>query len=394
MFAAVVAKRMYPQHDISVFEKSSRPLAKLAVTGGGRCNLTNTFAHVGHLKNVYPRGFRLMDRLFRQFGHEDACRWFEEAGVPLVAQEDDCIFPRSQDAQSVVHCLLAEARQRGVKLFMRHALTRLEPLSEGIRLEFGNGHSEVFDRVLAAAGGAPREALLSLWTASGHAIEPPVPSLYAFLINDRKLCSLTGTVVPSATVSIPATAYAGAGPLLITHWGVSGPAVLKLSSHAARHLHACGYVGKVSVDWTGGVNNADVLERLQGLAAANRQKQLGSVHPFNLQTRLWAYLLEKCGLSPQKRWAELGRKGLNRLVETLTNDLYNLEGRSPFREEFVTCGGVSLKDINPHTMESKRVPGLFFAGELMDIDAVTGGFNLQAAWTTGYVAAVNMGLES
>jgi len=390
-FAAIAAKQNNPEARVTIFERGQKVLAKVLVTGGGRCNLTNSFARIGDLKQAYPRGDKMMKRLFNVFDHDDTWRWFEERGVKLLTQEDECVFPVSQSAQSVVDALTKEAHRLGVEVRTGHALEGLKPLPNGdLQLEFKAQKSLTFNRVVITTGGSPRAESLQYLARLGHDIMPPVPSLFTFNIADAAFKALMGTVVEDVTVSIVGTKHKASGPLLITHWGASGPAILKLSSYGARYVHDCGYRFQIAVNWIGLTNGTLVAEHLQGIVEGNRRKQLSSVHPFGLPSRMWLYILDKTGLGADKRWDELGKKGLNKLVETLTNDLYNVTGKGAFREEFVTCGGVSLTNINLNTMESKVCKNLFFAGEVLDVDAITGGFNLQAAWTTGYVAGKAM----
>lgn len=384
-FAAIAAKRKQPQAEVTIYEKARHVLAKVGISGGGRCNVTNSFNEVTDLKQVYPRGDKLMKRLFNTFDHNDTYRWFENHGVPLVTQDDQCVFPRSQSSQSIVQCLTRQAAELGIAIRTSHTLQQITPQADGtLLLSFKEGETAVAHRAAVTTGGSPRESGLAYLAALGHRIEQPVPSLFTFNLADTAVCQLMGTVVAPATVSIPGTKLRGQGALLITHWGMSGPAILKLSSQAARYASGCLYRFPVAVNWTGHVKETE--EHLQEILIKNPQKHLSSIRPFDLPSRLWLYLIGKTGLAADKKWSELGRKGINKLVETLTNDRYDVSGKSPFREEFVTCGGISLNSINLHTLESRVCPHLYFAGEVLDIDAVTGGFNLQAAWTTGYVA--------
>ncbi len=376
-FCAAELRRRLPDARIDVFEAATKPLAKVAITGGGRCNLTNSFEDVRSLSEVYPRGDRLMKRLLSVFSQEDTRRWFESAGVPLVLQEDHCVFPQSQDAMDIVHALLR--RMDGVNLRLRTPVHSVMPGPTGHLLVDG----EPYDAVVVTTGGAPKG--LPMLDGLGLDWVPTVPSLFTFTVQDEGLRSLMGLVV-EASVSIPGTAFQAAGPLLITDWGLSGPAVLKLSSYAARHLHDTGYKAALSVNWLT-MNENEVRALLRDTAGDNPRKQVTSTPPARLQSRLWNHLVRKTGLRSDIRWAELGSKGLNKLVATLTQDSYTIAGKTKFREEFVTCGGVSLSNIDPSTLACRRYPGLYFAGEVLDVDAVTGGFNLQAAWTTGYVAA-------
>lgn len=415
-FAAIAAKQKQPHADITIFEKNSKVLAKVEITGGGRCNLTNSFDEISDLKQAYPRGHKLMKRLFKRFDYRHAYEWFEENSVPLVTQDDQCVFPQSQDSHSIIDCLVSTAKRLGVKILCNHNLTAITEMEDSKLLldfkvtkgktsskdaSFGKASAQgissskasaqaetkqlAFDRVAITIGGHPRIENFKHLSDLGHAIETPIPALFTFNIADKAFKELMGTVVEPVYTSIPGTKFKAEGPLLITHWGMSGPAVLKLSSHSARHLHENNYQVKIAVNWVHETNRSLVEENIRGIIAANPQKQLGSIRPYNLPSRLWLYLIQKMGYAPEKKWAEMGKKGSNLLIETLTNDLYQVNGKGAFKEEFVTCGGISLSNIDLHTLESKVCPHLFFAGEVLDIDAITGGFNLQAAWTTGYV---------
>ena len=376
-FCAAELRRRLPEAAVDVFEAGPKPLAKVAVTGGGRCNLTNSFEGIRSLAEAYPRGERLMKRLLKGFSQKDTWRWFESAGVPLVLQEDHCVFPQSQDAMDIVQALLR--KMDGVNLHLR---TSVKSIQSGL-----SGHLLVdgvpYDAVVVTTGGAPK----GLPMLDGLALEwvPTVPSLFTFTIRDEGLRNLMGLVV-DASVSIPGTSLKADGPLLITDWGLSGPAVLKLSSYAARYLNEAGYKAPLSVNWLAR-NEADTRSILQDTAAGNPRKQVSNTPPAGLQARLWDFLVQRSGIRPDIRWAELGAKGLNKLVNVLTQDAHAIEGKTKFREEFVTCGGVALSNVDPSTLESKQYPGLYFAGEVLDIDAITGGFNLQAAWTTAFTVA-------
>lgn len=366
-FCAAELRRRAPELSVTLLEAASKPLAKVAITGGGRCNLTNSFEGIRSLSEAYPRGERVIKRALQAFSQDDTVEWFQSRGVPLVLQPDHCWFPRSQDAQDIVHCLLRALKGADIRLNSR--VDNVQALLQS------------YDFVVVTTGGAPKG--LPFLEGLGLELIPPVPSLFTFTIPDPALRSLMGLVV-EASIGLAGTSFKAEGPLLITDWGLSGPATLKLSSYAARHLAESGYKGTVTVNWLD-ANEAQARELLQETASQNPQKQISTTHL--LQSRLWNHLLAKAGLRPDIRWAELGSKGLNRLVAVLTADSYPLTGKSKFREEFVTAGGVALSNINPNTLECKQHPGLYFAGEVLDIDAITGGFNLQAAWSTGYVCA-------
>ena len=385
--AAIVARRTNPASKVTIFERAQKVLAKVEITGGGRCNVTNSFAAITDMKQVYPRGHKLMKRLMKTFSHEDTYRWFEQYGVPLVTQEDECVFPKAQDSHAIINCLVRQANELGVTICCRHRLVNIHKMEDGrLKLEFENGSHRVFHRTIITTGGSPNGRGLQYLAQLGHDIEPPVPSLFTFNIKDRAFCDLMGTVVDPVVTTIPGTKLRAKGPLLVTHWGVSGPAVLKLSSYAARLLAENDYKAPLAISWTGELTRQEVEENLLKLQTANPRKQVATLHPFGLPSRLWLYILSKLDIDAVKPWAEIGRKTLNRMIETLVNDQYTIAGKGAFREEFVTCGGVSLSSVNSKTLESKVCPNLFFAGEVLDIDAITGGFNLQTAWTTGFIA--------
>lgn len=392
-FAAIAAKQTNPEARVTIFERGQKVLAKVLITGGGRCNLTNSFAQIMDLKQAYPRGDKMMKRLFNVFSHKDTWQWFEQRGVKLVKQDDECVFPISQSAQSVVDALTHEAHKLGVEVRTGYAVEAVKQMENGdLQLLFKVQKPVTVQRAAITTGGSPQANALQYLANLGHNIVQPVPSLFTFNIADATFKALMGTVVEGVTVSLVGTKHKATGPLLVTHWGASGPAILKLSSYGARYVHDCGYQFPIAVNWIGLTNSALVAEHLQGIVDSNPRKLLTSVHPFGLPTRMWQYILQKTALGADKRWDELGKKGLNKLVEALTNDQYKVTGKGAFRDEFVTCGGVSLSDINLNTMESKVCKNLYFAGEVLDVDAITGGFNLQAAWTTGFVAGKSMAL--
>ncbi|MDY0153557.1 MAG: NAD(P)/FAD-dependent oxidoreductase [Prevotella sp.] len=390
-FAAIIAKSKNPNANVTIFEKNQKALAKVMITGGGRCNLTNTFEDISDLKHAYPRGYKLMKRLFKQFDYHEVYKWFEDNGVPLVTQEDLCVFPKSQEASSIVNCLVNKARRLGVNVMTGYKLEKTIQTEDGrFMLYFKNGQTQIFDRVAITTGGSPNINDLNHLRELGHEIETPIPSLFTFNIADKKVLALMGTVVNPVMTSISSTKFRSQGPLLVTHWGFSGPAILKLSSHAARYLHENNYNVDISVNWTNVANHSEIEEYIKNIVNENPNKQLASLRPYDMPSRLWTYIIDKLCISREKKWAELGKSGINRIIEALTNDIYHVSGKGVYRDEFVTCGGVSLSNIDYHTLESKICPHLFFAGEVLDIDAITGGFNLQAAWTTGYIVGQNI----
>lgn len=375
-FAAVELARRCPGAEVTVYEAASEPMAKLSVTGGGRCNITNDFDGVDRLGSVYPRGEHLMRRVLGLFSQRDCLEWFGRLGLGFVTQDDHRVFPESGDARQVVSALEKAMRRAGVKV---ECSSRVESIEEGFVLHFTDRDREA-DIVLVTSGGGAVKMLGGL----GLRIESPVPSLFTFKIKDDSLNALMGTTVRNTVLHLAGTKFRSGGGLLITDWGLSGPAVLKLSSYAARHLHQAVYRSTLVVNWTG---ETEEETRSWMEEARKSDKNLQNLHPAALSGRLWSHLLMRSSLDAGFKWREIGRTGLNRLVATIVSDSYDICGRAAFKEEFVTCGGVSLKEILVPEMESKRLKGLFFAGEVLDIDAVTGGFNLQAAWSTAFCAA-------
>lgn len=368
-FLALNLKEMAPEMEVTIFERGQRVLRKVEVSGGGRCNCTNSFANVRDLSEVYPRGHRLMKRLFNVFGHRDAYAWFERHGVKLVTQEDGCVFPATQDSHTIINCFLQEARRLGINICTGANIESFSQLSD-------------YDYVAVTTGGGSSAFTERL----EETVVVSVPSLFTFAIDDERLHSLMG-IVSEASVMIPGTKLKAQGPLLITHWGMSGPAILRLSSYGARLLYENHYRLPLSVNWTG-IRPDDVLAELLQVVTINPQKKPATVRPFGLTGRLWEYLVQKSlGDRAGNTWASFSKKELNKLANVLCNDEYQIAGRAPFKDEFVTCGGIALSNINASTLESKRQPRRYFAGEVLDIDGVTGGFNFQAAWTTAYVVA-------
>ena len=374
-FLGINLKEMCPEMEVTIFEKSKRVLAKVEISGGGRCNCTNSFAEVRDLSEVYPRGHRLMKRLMKGFSQEDAYEWFERHGVRLTTQDDQCVFPMSQDSHTIINCFLTEARRCGIEIRTETKIDSLDLLSG-------------YDFIAVTTGGSPKAEGLRWLGDMGHELESPVPSLFTFQIADEALHALMGTVVEDAVTMIPGTKQRAQGPLLITHWGMSGPAILKLSSYGARLLADQQYRAPLAVNWTNR-RDTEVMTMLDEIIICSPQKQLKTISPCGLPSRLWTYLAEKClGERANGRWGSLNKKEMNRLVNLLSGgDSYQIAGRAAFKDEFVTCGGIALSAVNPSTLESRHVPHLFFAGEVLDIDGITGGFNFQVAWTTAYTVA-------
>lgn len=377
------------EFDITIFESSDKPMHKLSLTGGGRCNITNTFDAVGALSHVYPRGANLLKKLFYNFDHNALQEWFLAHGVTLFAQDDGRVFPTSQNALQIVDTLYNALIAKGVTIKTNHRLSSLQTNAEGkFILSFDEKPPQTFDIVVVATGGTS-PAFLDIFRNLGIETIEPVPSLFTFTIKDPDLNALMGATVDDASCSIAGTKFSSEGSILVTHWGMSGPAILKLSSYAARYLKENKYTSNLIVNW---LNTNEEYARNIVFSFQSRypQKTVLSVRPDGITNRMWLYITNKCGIDGAKRWSEVSKKNLNRLVSILISDTYKIQGRGHYKEEFVTSGGISLNAVSSKTLESKAVKNLYFVGEVLDIDAVTGGFNLQSAWTTAYTAAMSI----
>ena len=386
-FAALSVKKHHPQYRVSLFEKTDKVLAKVKISGGGRCNVTNSTKDLNSLIKAYPRGGKKLKNIFYRFTTQDTYEWFENRGVALKTEADGRVFPVSNNSQSIIDCLLSEAEKLGISIHYQTAVAHLEKNRDQWLLYFKHTESPIaFEAVIVASGGSPKEQGFKWLKDLGHEIKTPVPSLFTFNLPKEPITELTGLVVEHAVVKIKGQGIESTGPLLITHWGFSGPAVLVASSHGARQLAETNYHFEIEVNWLNERNTQDLFQQLQKIILQHPLKTIVNQKGFPLPQRLWQFLLEKSNLSIEKRWNELGYKNARRLIELLTHDTYKVSGKTTFKEEFVTCGGVSLESIHLKTLESKEAQGLYFAGEVLDIDGVTGGYNFQAAWSTGYIA--------
>ncbi len=386
-FAALSVKKHHPQYRVSLYEKTDKVLAKVKISGGGRCNVTNSTKDINSLIKAYPRGGKKLKNIFYRFTTQDTYEWFENRGVALKTEADGRVFPVSNNSQSIIDCLLSEAEKLGISIHYQTAVAHLEKNRDQWLLYFKHTESPIaFEAVIVASGGSPKEQGFKWLKDLGHEIKTPVPSLFTFNLPKEPITELTGLVVEHAVVKIKGQGIESTGPLLITHWGFSGPAVLVASSHGARQLAETNYHFEIEVNWLNERNTQDLFQQLQKIILQHPLKTIVNQKGFPLPQRLWQFLLEKSNLSIEKRWNELGYKNARRLIELLTHDTYKVSGKTTFKEEFVTCGGVSLESIHLKTLESKEAQGLYFAGEVLDIDGVTGGYNFQAAWSTGYIA--------
>ncbi|MFT7345323.1 MAG: putative Rossmann fold flavoprotein [Lentimonas sp.] len=386
-FAAISAKKHNPNAVVTLYEKSDKILAKVKVSGGGRCNVTNGCSDVNELIKAYPRGGKKLKKAFFTFNTTDTVNWFESRKVPLTLQDDGCYFPVSQDSQTIIDCLISETIKLDIKVKTSFGIDEIAKNEQNWTLVCKrNDITFTSDKVIITTGGSPKLSGLDWLKNLGHKIEFPVPSLFTFNMPDEIVRELMGVVVEKAKVTIIDTKLKSDGPLLITHWGMSGPAILILSAFGARELSDKQYVFKIKVNWVDEIQEDKVRTQLESLEKEFALKKIVKIRPYQLPERLWNLILQKADINLERKWNEIGKKKINKLVNLLTQDEYKVRGKTTFKEEFVTCGGVSLKDIDMNTMQSKVCEGIYFAGEVMDVDAITGGYNFQAAWSTGFVA--------
>ncbi|MEP0836728.1 NAD(P)/FAD-dependent oxidoreductase [Trichocoleus sp. AS-A1] len=400
-FGAITCAETYPQAQVILLEAGRQPLSKVRISGGGRCNVTHACFDPAGLVQYYPRGGKALRGAFSRFQAKDTVVWFSDRGVQLKTEPDGRMFPITDSSETIVDCLFEAARASGVQIrrgtpvdkIFRQVTSLNQPLDTGFEIQLKSGEILKCDRILLATGSNPQGYR---WAKTlGHTIEPPVPSLFTFTISDTRLQDLAGVSVESARLrlGVGKTQLEQIGPLLITHWGLSGPAALKLSAWAARMLHDCNYRTTLQINWLPQYNPEKLREMLLAVKSQLPQRAISTSCPLPLPRRLWQSLIAAVGISGEQRWAELSNKVLNQLIQELSEGKYQIQGKGVFKEEFVTCGGVNLKEVNFKTMESRICPGLYFAGEILDIDGVTGGFNFQSAWTTAYLAGQAMGNE-
>lgn len=389
-FCAVNAARLDPALKVIVLEKSGKLLSKVRISGGGRCNLTHACFDRDEMSRNYPRGQRFVKKAFHQFFTTDTIQWFEERGVALKKEADGRMFPVSDSSESIINCLMKELNTCKVEVRMNAEVTGLQKTDGRFLLRLSNGKTIEADHVCVATGGYPKSAMFDWLTETGHTFEPPVPSLFTFNIPGHPITGLMGVSVPVSTVKISGMKLEETAPLLITHWGLSGPAVLKLSAKGARELAGRNYHFQVSVNWLPRQQDQALAMQFREFRQELAGQKISLRNPFNLPQRLWDLLLDLSGISKEMRWADLPAKAQNKLVNNLVQSTFDVKGKTTFKEEFVTAGGISLQQIDVNTMQSKLVPGLYFAGEIMDVDGVTGGFNFQHAWTSGFIAACSV----
>lgn len=391
-FAAISAKQHNPTAHVQILEKTSHFLAKVKISGGGRCNVCHAEFNNRKLAEHYPRGEKFLKKAFEQFDATSTMEWFEQRLVALKTYSDGCVFPLSNTSQSIIDCFLREAKKLDIELLLHHSIDTIEKLEAGGFVLRSKDKTITTDRVIVTTGGQPKLSGLHWLESLGHQVIPPVPSLFTFNMPEEPIKEFMGLVVEKATVRIEGQKLVGKGPLLITHWGMSGPAILQLSAWGARSLAEVNYQFSILVNWLDETKESELRVSLENTRKVHGGKMISNHCPFPIPARLWNFLLSKNEIILSSRWIETNPKQINKLVNTLLNDRYQVQGKTTFKEEFVTAGGIDLSDIHVQSMESKLLPGLFFAGEIMDIDGITGGFNFQAAWTTGFIAGKNAAL--
>jgi len=391
-FCAVNAARMNNELEVIVIEKTGKLLSKVKVSGGGRCNVTHACFDIAEMVRKYPRGQNFLKKSFHQFFTKDTNEWFADRGVQLKTEEDGRMFPVTDSSQTIIECLMREANQYRVQVRMNREVTSINKLtdgnnrSEGWQLTFADGQIMETDFVCVASGGYSHITKFKWLLDLGHTVEEPVPSLFTFNLPGHPIRQLMG-VSANARVKITGSKLNETGPVLITHWGLSGPAVLRLSAWGARELADLKYEFNVVVNWLHEYTMDALRAELTMLRRDGAGKKITGSTPFKLPQRLWQFLCEQAGIDANMRWADLPAAIQNRLATSLGEFTVQVKGKTTFKEEFVTAGGIKLSEIDANTMESRQLPGLFFAGEIMDVDGITGGFNFQHAWTSGYIAA-------
>jgi predicted Rossmann fold flavoprotein len=390
-FCAVNAARLHPGLQVTLLEKSNKVLSKVKVSGGGRCNVTHACYSISEMLKKYPRGATFLKKAFHHFFTTDTIAWFNDRGVPLKTEDDGRMFPQSNTSQTIIDCLLKETDRYNVKVMMQADVKTITPASfkhaAPFMLTLANGQELAADYVCVACGGFPKSTQFDWLKQTGHQVESPVPSLFTFNIPNNSITKLMGVSVEDAAVKIAGSKLQQSGPLLITHWGLSGPAVLKLSAWAARELAERNYDFNIFVNWVPAYNEQTLKEKILQVRFELASQKIINRNPFRLPSRLWEYFLQQCAIPEPMRWADLPAKAQNLLVKILCAQELLVKGKTTFKEEFVTAGGILLSQVDAGTMESRIVPGLYFAGEILDVDGVTGGFNFQNAWTTAYIAA-------
>lgn len=386
-FCAVNAARMNPALQVTILEKSSKLLSKVKVSGGGRCNLTHACFDIGEMSKQYPRGQHFVKKSFHQFFTPDTIKWFEERGVKLKTEKDGRMFPVTNSSQTVIECLKKEANQYGVEIILNTDVRTLKYEDGKFRIEISDSRLLASDYTCIASGGYPRSSMFTWLIETGHSIEEPVPSLFTFNLPKHPISNLMGISVEKASIKVTGTKLEEEGALLITHWGFSGPAVLRLSAWGAGELKERNWEFGISVNWLPEFNEQNLRLKFQEHRVDLASPKIINKNPFGLPARLWEFLAEQSGIKNEMRWADLPAAVQNKFIKNLCGYECEVKGKTTFKEEFVTAGGIKLNEVDANTMMSKKIPNLYFAGEVLNVDGITGGFNFQHAWTSGWVAA-------
>ena len=386
-FCAINAARINPGLKVVIIEKTSKLLSKVKVSGGGRCNVTHACFDITEMSKKYPRGQHFVKKVFHQFFTTDTIQWFEERGVKLKTEADGRMFPVTDSSQTIIDCLLKEVNKCGIELMMNAEVKKVVHQENHFEVQLSDSRLLIPDYLCIASGGYPKSSLFNWLTELGHTIEEPVPSLFTFNMPGHPITKLMGVSVENVKVKIAGSKLEQQGPLLITHWGLSGPAILKLSAWGARELAVSGYEFRVLVNWLPDLSEQQLAEKFQHIRFEIASQKVSGKNSFGLPQRLWEFLLEHSEVNKEIRWADLPAKQANRLIKNLCSCEFNINGKTTFKEEFVTAGGIKLNEVDANRMMSKKVPNLFFAGEVLDVDGITGGFNFQHAWTSGWIAA-------
>lgn len=393
-FCAVNAARLNPALEVTILEKTGKLLSKVKVSGGGRCNVTHHCFNIPEMSKRYPRGQHFVKKAFHQFFTKDIIKWFEERGVKLKAEKDGRMFPVTDSSQTIIDCLLKEADNYGVRILMNKEVKSFNISQSIFNVECSDEEILNSDFICIAAGGYPKSSMFHWIKECGHTIEEPVPSLFTFNLPSHPITKLMGISVERAIVKIAGTKLIEEGPLLITHWGLSGPVILRLSAWGARELATSNWQFTIQINWTPGYNEQSLKDKFQQLRIELATQKIINRNPFNLPQRLWEFLLNELSINAETRWTDLPAKEQNKLIKNLCSYECNVKGKTTFKEEFVTAGGIKLSEVDSNTMMSKKIPNLFFAGEVMDVDGITGGFNFQHAWTSGFIAAKSIANKS
>jgi predicted Rossmann fold flavoprotein len=386
-FCAVNAARMNRNLKVIIMEKTGKILSKVKVSGGGRCNLAHACFGIEEMAKKFPRGKNFVKKTFHHFFTMDTISWFEERGVKLKTESDGRMFPVSNSSQTIIECLVKEANKYEVEILMNREVKQVEQTDGGWTVLTASGQQVIANFICLANGGYPKSSMFGWLQNLGHTIEGPVPSLYTFNLPGNPITQLMGVSVADVQLKITGSKLVERGPLLITHWGLSGPAVLRLSAWGARELKEKNYEFGILINWTPHETENSLRTSMQEFRSATGSQKIISKNTFGLPQRLWEYLLLQSGITENMRWADLPAKEQNKLIQNIIAFGYTAKGKTTFKEEFVTAGGIKLSEIDFNTMQSKIVPNIFFAGEVMDVDGITGGFNFQHAWTTGIIAA-------